>query len=64
MIIEQEIIHSVEKCFDKNAKLHFKLKMVKVNDIIPERKTQRKKEKGENDKSNNKSKRDESEDKE
>jgi len=62
-ITEQDITHPVEKCFDKNAKLYFKLRMIKVNDIDPERKTQRKKEKEENDKSNNKSKRDGSEDK-
>lgn len=35
----------MDKCFDKNAKLHFHLRMVKVSDILPDRKSRKDKDK-------------------
>jgi len=48
--LEQDVVHNVDKCFDKNAKIHFHLKMIKVSDILPEKKD-RKKAKEDKDKS-------------
>ncbi len=42
MRLEKEIIHNVEKCFDKNAKIHFTLKMSKVQHDPIEKKSQKK----------------------
>jgi len=41
-LLEEDVVHSVEKCFDKNAKIHFHLKMVKVSDILPDKKSKKK----------------------
>lgn len=40
--LEQDVVHNVDKCFDKNAKIHFHLKMIKVSDILPEKKDKKK----------------------
>jgi len=51
MKLEQDVVHNVEKCFDKNAKIHFHLKMIKVSDILPDKK-EKKKAKEDKDKTN------------
>lgn len=35
------MVQNIEKCFDKNAKVHFKIKMLKVSDIIADRKSRK-----------------------